>query len=46
MIGRTAYHTGVAKWKGTFIDELDDLSDKKEDGSPDNQDHAAPNREI
>lgn len=22
MIGRTAYHTGIPTWKGTFVDEL------------------------
>lgn len=29
MIGKTAYHTGVAIWKGTIIDELKDFYEKK-----------------
>jgi len=31
MIGRTAYHTGVATWKGTVVDELNELPEEKED---------------
>ena len=30
MIGKTAYHTGVAIWKGTIIDELKGFYDEKE----------------
>jgi multicomponent Na+:H+ antiporter subunit G len=30
MIGKTAYHTGVAIWKGTIIDELKSFNEKKE----------------
>ena len=35
MIGKTAYHTGVAIWKGTIIDELKGFYDKKHPGSED-----------
>jgi multicomponent Na+:H+ antiporter subunit G len=30
MIGKTAYHTGVAIWKGTIIDELKSFNEKKD----------------
>lgn len=42
MIGRTAYHTGVAKWKGTIIDDLEGHSNKKALVSPKNPDHTTP----
>lgn len=35
MIGRTAYHTRVATWKGTIIDDLKGMYDKDKDpGDP------------
>lgn len=40
MIGRTAYHTGVAIWKGTVIDELKGIYDKKEDVRPEADDNS------
>lgn len=33
MIGRTAYHTGVKTWKGTVLDELKGIYDKKEEAT-------------
>lgn len=36
MIGKTAYHTGVAIWKGTIIDELKDFYEKKSPNGDEN----------
>lgn len=39
MIGRTAYHTGIPKWKGTIIDDLDGFHTKKtEENDPEKTD--------
>ena len=40
MIGRAAYFTGVPLWKGTIIDELDGMYNKKTHALESNPDNA------
>lgn len=46
MIGKTAYHTGVSIWKGTIIDELKGIYDKKEDVAPETDDYSAQAEDV